>query len=219
MNNFHNEFMWYTVTVELSIIVWLILYLISFTCYYLCTIKKRQRWLDRNVIINAFFIFYIISVISLTFTPIRIWNPDYRYYLMTRGGGTDLTIAQIANINLIPFRNLSFTIRFSTFRAILWGVGGNFIMLMPLPIFIGLRSNKPLIFKQALLFSFLTTLFIESTQLVLNLAGGWPSRLVCVDDLILNTLGALVGYAIFKKFPNLFEVPVMTLLKLLTFGK
>jgi len=138
---------------------------------------------------------------------------------MTRGGGTDLTIAQIANINLIPFRNLSFTIRFSTFRAILWGVGGNFIMLMPLPIFIGLRSNKPLIFKQALLFSFLTTLFIESTQLVLNLAGGWPSRLVCVDDLILNTLGALVGYAIFKKFPNLFEVPVMTLLKLLTFGK
>lgn len=60
--------------------------------------------------------------------------------------------------------------------------------------------------KKVLLFSFLLSLFFELTQLS-ALYGIYPRpyRLFDVDDLMLNTLGGLVGYALFQKF--LFFLP------------
>jgi len=201
MNNF---------TFEPHLIVYMALYLIVFTLYYVFSFKKRGTWLDKHVIINAFFIFYLLSVFRFVFTPFSIWS----------NVADQFSWWEIANVNLIPFRSLIQTLSapLLMWRFTLLFVVGNFILLFPLPIFVGLLSKKEFTFKKALLIGFLATLFIESGQLIINLTTGFPNRLVCVDDLLLNTLGAICGYFIFKKCQRFFEKIISLIYKFLTWS-
>ena len=209
-------------TVYPNWIFYAVLYLIILMIYYFSTLKKRGKWIDTNVIINAFFIFYIIAVLRLVFTPIDIWfdtalrDSTIRDMLQQE----TFTWWNVARINLIPFRSLIQTLsRFNhvpylTLRAI----GGDFIMLFPVPVFLGLLAKKELTFKKAITVGFLTSLLIESSQLSINLLTGWPNRLFCVDDLLLNTLGAILGYFIFKKYHLFFENIVSQIHQLLVWS-
>ena len=195
-------------SLEAHWIIFLITYLIIFLSYFLLNIKRRNKLIDEYVIINAFFIFYILSVIRLVFTPIELWNSEYQAYFIKNILGRDpFTFWEILNINLIPFRSLIMTLSAPLifWRLTLRFVFGNFILLLPLPIFLGLKVKKELTFKQVIIISFLTTLFIEISQLLINILTGWPNHLVCVDDLLLNILGAIFGYFIFKKKRVFFE--------------
>lgn len=71
----------------------------------------------------------------------------------------------------------------------------NIVMTIPFGIYLRYYFNKS--FKQTLILSFLLSLFFEFTQLS-GLYGYYsgPYRLFDVDDLILNTLGGLVGYGV-----------------------
>ena len=71
----------------------------------------------------------------------------------------------------------------------------NILLLVPLGVYLRYYFRRS--FLQTLLIGFSTTLFFELSQL----SGLWglyahPYRLFDVDDLILNTLGAVVGYLI-----------------------
>jgi len=209
-------------TFELRSIVYVVLYLIIFMLYYFLTLKRRGKRLDHRVIINAFFIFYLLSVFRFVFTPFMMWfdAADRAEFITLIFQQESLTLWEVANINLIPLRSLIQTVSAPLFmwRTTLRFVVGNFMLLFPLPIFIGLLSKKELTFKKALLIGFLATLFIESGQLVINLATGFPNRLVCVDDLLLNTLGAIVGYFVFKKCHRFFKNIVLQIYKFLTWS-
>lgn len=80
-------------------------------------------------------------------------------------------------------------------------------ILITIPFGMYLRYYFNCSFKKTLLWSFLLTLFFEGTQLS-GLYGIYPRpyRLFDVDDLFLNTLGGMIGYAItplFSRFlPN-----------------
>ncbi|TCZ77728.1 permease [Paenibacillus albiflavus] len=71
----------------------------------------------------------------------------------------------------------------------------NFLLLMPLGIYLRYYFRRS--WKAALLISFSTSLFFEVTQLT-GLYGIYncPYRLFDVDDLLLNTSGAMLGFAI-----------------------
>ena len=71
---------------------------------------------------------------------------------------------------------------------------GNLIWFAPAGILIRLRKGK---YWQAILAGFLLSLVVETAQYVL---GSGVSEL---DDLILNTLGALLGYAAASLFQSL----------------
>jgi len=72
-----------------------------------------------------------------------------------------------------------------------------FNILMFIPFGIYMRYYFKLSLKKTLLFSFLLSLFIEFTQLSgLYFLYPRPYRLFDVDDLIINTLGGIVGYTI-----------------------
>lgn len=79
----------------------------------------------------------------------------------------------------------------------------NVVMLIPLGVF--LRNRFQLSFKKVLLLGFLVSLFFEVTQLT-GLYGIYnhPYRVFDVDDLINNTLGAVIGYGIAPVFLPLF---------------
>lgn len=81
----------------------------------------------------------------------------------------------------------------------------NVILVIPFGMFLRVYFKQPI--KRVILYSFLLSLFYELTQLsgLYGIYSG-PYRLFDVDDLLLNTLGGLVGYysapLITKFFPE-----------------
>lgn len=105
-------------------------------------------------------------------------------------------------INLLPLKVL-----FETYREVFINLNinyliinflGNIIMFMPIGFFIPLLWEIP--DEKIIIVGFLFSLFIEVCQLFLN-------RGTDVDDLILNTLGTILGLLVYKflykKFKNL----------------
>lgn len=74
---------------------------------------------------------------------------------------------------------------------------GNIIMFIPAGIIMPFIFKKTKRFFWALLGGFLFTLCIESLQFILCLAG-MCMREFDVDDLILNTFGAVIGHIIYR---------------------
>jgi glycopeptide antibiotics resistance protein len=75
---------------------------------------------------------------------------------------------------------------------------GNVALFVPLGVLLPLVSNRFLRWKRVLLFALLLSLSVESMQFLLRFFGN--PRAVDIDDVILNTLGACVGFAIYKSF-------------------
>lgn len=90
------------------------------------------------------------------------------------------------NINLIPF---------------IGGVGIsdylNIVMFIPLGIILPLMWTRYDDFKQTVRYGFYVSLLIEISQLFVR------SRATDVNDLIMNTLGAVIGWLIYKLFSRL----------------
>lgn len=73
---------------------------------------------------------------------------------------------------------------------------GNILLFAPLGFFLPLLLNKFRKFKKTVLAGFLVSLLIECSQLFLI-------RATDIDDLILNTLGVMLGYLCFMFFRKL----------------
>jgi glycopeptide antibiotics resistance protein len=89
-------------------------------------------------------------------------------------------------INLHPF------IMFKQFRIGSTQVIGNLVMLLPLGIYIPLLFPKLSGFFRVFIICLLVSVSIELMQLITNV------RSTDIDDVILNTSGAVVGYIIYK---------------------
>ena len=96
-------------------------------------------------------------------------------------------------VNLIPVREsvrlFRFYLKNEMWTAILVNFPGNILMFMPVGFFAGLLSDRPRWWKGTL-WTFTLSLFLETAQL-------FVCRGTDVDDLILNTLGGLLGYGCF----------------------
>lgn len=99
----------------------------------------------------------------------------------------------INELNLIPFaviikqiKELSFNV--NTFKAFVLNIIGNVMIFAPIGMFAPYLFKTD--FKHTVLLGFLISLTIEGGQLPLP-------RYSDVDDLILNTTGAVVGYGIY----------------------
>ena len=113
-----------------------------------------------------------------------------------------------ARVQLIPFREVADLLRNAkvdpgqpaTWYRLVWNrdffqIAANVAMFVPLGIY--LRYYFGCSLKKTLLLSFLLSLFFELTQLT-GLYGVYPRpyRLADVDDLMTNTCGGLLGYAL-----------------------
>lgn len=112
---------------------------------------------------------------------------------------TGMSTDRIASINLIPFRTINLYINFQGEVSLqIINLLGNIVVFVPIGIFIVLLMKKAG-FIHSLLIGFGSTLFIEIMQLVLSVSGV-ISRSFDVDDLLLNTIGVLIGYFIASLF-------------------
>ncbi|SEP94288.1 VanZ like family protein [Virgibacillus subterraneus] len=145
------------------------------------------RKTDRKIVLYQEFIYslwiiYMESLLYLTVFP-----------------STDATRSDWVGINLIPFNTIeNYLFLFFQGEISVASVNllGNTVVFVPMGILLVLVNSK-ISFKKMFLIGIGTSLTIEVTQLVLSLLNVL-SRSFDVDDLILNTTGVIIGFALMK---------------------
>lgn len=167
--------------------VYILLILIIIWAIYrtIVLIKSKENNIIREVTINIFFIYFLI-LINLT---------------ICKMGMLKVSIQNKLYINFIPF-----TETVKMFKDNIIGVGnafynviGNVILFVPLGFFIPLLFNKKNRVSIILLYGFSTSLLIELIQLIT------AQNITDIDDIIFNTLGAVLGFYIYNIFYNFIE--------------
>lgn len=174
----------------------LILIFIAYSIYLIKTFKKKS--LFRNFVELTFAV-YVTCLISLTIFPIPVDKATI-YYAKE---------SSYLHNNFIP---LQFLNNFSAYQSL-----GNFMLFFPLGFYLPLIIKKINSYKKLFVIALLSSLSIEIIQFLISSLVGFTYRITDIDDLILNTLGALFGYFIFKLllnvFDNLFQIKIFNLLE------
>lgn len=148
-------------------------------------IKKRPA--GRKILLILFTL-YITAVISITVFPIII-EPEIMVF-------TDETI------NLIPFSTISELLRDNgDAETVILQLIGNIVMMIPFGVslpFVVVHKHKAFYILDALLFP----VMIECIQLLISFSCKSYYRTIDIDDVILNFVGILIGYLIFRFLPK-----------------
>ena len=149
------------------------LIILSLILAVLC--KKIFNKNFKEIIALLLICFYFILIIYKTQFPIFINNEVMESDL----GGIKLG----RDVNLIPFKD------FAHMTSLL-----NIVMFIPIGFLQGfvVKNN----WKKTIIVGFILSLVIESSQLLVNMLIGYNFRTFDVNDLIFNTIGALIGYLI-----------------------
>lgn len=140
---------------------------------------KRKVPIHRQLLSLLFFA-YLLVVVDITLFPI-----PYAHY------GRNLQ-----ENNLIPFKTIMGILKSGSLSNDLSNIGGNVLLFAPFGFLLPLLFRKQNSYTRILLFGFLGTLCVESSQFIISAILGFTYRSFDVDDLICNTVGALLGYLI-----------------------
>lgn len=102
---------------------------------------------------------------------------------------------RVYHYNLVPFREIGRFIRYRHTlgdKAVLLNIVGNIAAFVPFGAFLPIFSVRCRRFFYAALYSFELSLLVELLQLI-SKVGSFD-----VDDLLLNTLGGILGFVIYK---------------------
>ena len=148
--------------------------------------NKEEKFLNFREVMSLMFKFYILMVIIVTFFPLVIGG-----YI----GKPSMNIVPVFNtikdIYEVPIEMESYMVRF-------WikNILGNILLLLPLGIFIPMFFKRLRSFKSTVITCALVSLSIEVVQYISMYFGNFRS---CdIDDIILNTLGGMIGFIIYK---------------------
>ncbi len=151
----------------------------------------RSRSIAYNVALLAF-ISYTLVLLNFTLFPIRLG-------LSTPGLDWPRLLAA-----LVPLRDISSMIANpSPDTTTLWrNIGGNILLFVPFGLL--LPVLRSVTWPRMILAGLLVSICIESTQLLLVVFTNSP-HVVSSDDVLLNVIGALVGYGIFLAMRRVVE--------------
>lgn len=166
--------------------------------------KAKRKFFCLKEFFVIMFQLYLIALISITIFPLKIINLDYieeMYGVKTIEEFKEMYIT----VNLLPLVNtIKDIIKDVTTENETWffikfwltNVLGNIILLSPLAVLVPTLSKKFRSLKSVVILCFCTSCFIEFLQYVSLFLGNLRSA--DIDDVILNTLGAFIGFGIFK---------------------
>lgn len=167
---------------DFEIFYFIFLYLI-FLPFYFFLVKEKRRWA-----IHSIFFLYLLGIISFTLFPIPIQATE------------ELKLAGVElKHNFAPLKSIKeIIVSTHSMQATAIQIGGNLVLLLPFAFFTPLLREKiDSLWKVASL-TFLFSLGIESSQMIISGLIKFNYKMFDVDDLILNTLGGLLGYGIFR---------------------
>ena len=150
--------------------------------------KAKRKFFCLKEFFVVMFQVYLTLLISVTLFPLRIGDRN-----------VDLFVNFIPIVNSVKDIIKDITTENETWFYIkfwLTNLLGNIILLSPLAVLVPILSKKFRSLKSVVILCFCTSCFIEFLQYVSLFVGN--SRSVDIDDVILNTLGAFIGFGIFK---------------------
>ena len=150
--------------------------------------KEKRKFFCLKEFFVVMFQVYLTLLISVTLFPLRIGD-----------GNVDLFVNFIPIVNSVKDIIKDITTENETWFYIkfwLTNLLGNIILLSPLAVLLPILSKKFRSLKSVVILCFCASCFIEFLQYVSLFVGNLRS--VDIDDVILNTLGAFIGFGIFK---------------------
>ena len=139
-----------------------------------------------QIVARALLVLYLGLIIGATFSP----QPGHGWGIVSEPGG--LKIAP----NQVPFRTIAAMFRYSSALTIVRELGGNIVVFMPFGVLLGLVFPSLATWRRIALAGVLFSASIELGQLVVSLSLGFTYRYTDIDDVILNVVGVLLGFAL-----------------------
>ncbi len=156
-------------------VVWLLIRLVVWIH------QKRIIW-KREALLLLMYINLAI-IIRFSFFPRDLVNGHIQPLIF------DAKVAFPFRINIIPLVNL---FQYDSVRDVIWNVVGNTAMFIPTGIILPIIYRKMDYFGKVIAAGAFISLCIELMQLP------FATRVTDIDDLILNTLGVMIGYGIYS---------------------
>ena len=134
----------------------------------------------------------------VTLGTYAVWMASVGFFPLHFGEGESALGVWRESLNLVPLRTLIDSFGDGSGTAYLVRVhGGNLLLLAPFTLLGAVMWPRMRRWWKALLVGVGGSLAIELTQLALRVVSHPPYRSVDVDDVILNTAGALLGYGVY----------------------
>ncbi|MDD3646620.1 MAG: VanZ family protein [Candidatus Gracilibacteria bacterium] len=148
-----------------------------------------------KIILTSIFYFYIISLLTVTIFPIPIQ------------GLNEVGIYAGDNNNYIPFLSILDILINDNLGTIIKikQIVGNIVLFLPMGFFIPLIWKSKDYFKKALLIGLGFSFCIELLQYIISLILGFNYKVTDIDDILLNTLGFIIGFFLYKLFQKSLE--------------
>lgn len=134
-----------------------------------------------------------IKALSVVFLVVYMSALAYVCFFSEKYGRTQMSGEY--HYNLVPFKEIKRFFEYRDvigFEAFVMNLFGNIFVFSPFGFIVPVISRKSRAVVKMLSMTFLLSFCIETIQLVCRV-GSFD-----VDDLLLNTLGGLIGYCIFK---------------------
>lgn len=141
----------------------------------------------RIVAIESALAAWILVAADMLFSPI----------LVDPGTRADAALSGVPGLSLAPFRTISALLsRPSGFQAVRQ-IGGNIGVLLPVGLLAPALVSGLQDWRRAALLAAGVGVGVEALQMLAD-STGWFDRVVDVDDSILNALGIMFGYALWR---------------------
>jgi glycopeptide antibiotics resistance protein len=167
----------------IALAVGLVLYLVCLFLFF-----RHKKPVQKFYLAILFLYLSVIASLTFTIMPLDTWHSSAK-----------ATAQIIGKIEWIPFVSsanmLKNSIRTGNYGAFIRIIVGNFVVLMPLGVFLPLINPKFRLGRMTVV-SILVPVGIEGIQLIGNILMGSAVRYVQVEDVILNGTGCLLAYVV-----------------------
>lgn len=173
-------------------LIYKIIIVLIFTPFIISNIK-RKKGIYYNIVLIGFMV-YTVLLVGILFFPI-IYDKNIFFYSDS-----------IEFVNLIPFKTIKETIMTNNPSLIINQILGNIIIFIPMGFSLPILLTKVKSLSRYFIMIPLISIFIESVQLLIDLTVIKSYRYCDIDDIILNTLGGILGIFIFLCANKLFKI-------------
>lgn len=153
--------------------------------------KKTKFGIKAWVVLS--FIVYLICLLKITIFPIVILDTKLISELQNSFG------EYFVFYQLKPFYSIQNYFTRETFKQLF----GNLILLAPFAVYLEVFSKSRWKFLQEAITLTLISAGIELLQLIIGLSTGYPNRICDIDDIILNSTGAILTLYLIKRIVSL----------------
>jgi glycopeptide antibiotics resistance protein len=158
---------------------------------FLLVVNKRRNKTLNFYVVFSFFYLYILALIKIVFLPFPLDGIAVKS-LQDMSSGAPI-------INVIPLKTIVETLIYSRFLShFAIQILGNILLFVPMGVFVPLLNRKLDSLKKGFVFFLLLSISVELIQLIASISFNAAYRFADIDDIILNVLGGMIGFLVYK---------------------